>query len=99
MAGERMPTVLMTADTVGGVWTYAAELARELDARGVDVAPRHHGRAVRSTSASNSPAAPASRCSKATTEARMDAGLRDDVDARGRWLLELERACSRTWCT
>ena len=38
MAGERAARVLLTADTVGGVWTYAVELARELDARGVQVA-------------------------------------------------------------
>src|SRR6059058_1171979 len=38
MAGKRAPSVLMTADTVGGVWTYAVELAREFDARGVRVA-------------------------------------------------------------
>ena len=30
--------VLMTADTVGGVWTYAVELARGLADRGVEVA-------------------------------------------------------------
>jgi len=29
--------VLMTADAVGGVWTYALELCRELNIRGVDV--------------------------------------------------------------
>ena len=29
--------VLMTADAVGGVWTYALELCRQLDARGADV--------------------------------------------------------------
>jgi glycosyltransferase involved in cell wall biosynthesis len=38
MAAERAARVLMTADTVGGVWTYAVELARQLDARGVRVA-------------------------------------------------------------
>jgi glycosyltransferase involved in cell wall biosynthesis len=37
MAGERGPTVLMTADTVGGVWTYAVDLARSLARRGVRV--------------------------------------------------------------
>jgi glycosyltransferase involved in cell wall biosynthesis len=37
MAGERRPAILMTADTVGGVWTYAAELSRALTARGLDV--------------------------------------------------------------
>src|ERR1051326_4379380 len=29
--------VLMTADTIGGVWTFAVELARELEQRGIEV--------------------------------------------------------------
>lgn len=39
MAAEtaRAPRVLLTADTVGGVWTYATDLARGLAARGVQV--------------------------------------------------------------
>lgn len=35
--GERPLTVLMTADTVGGVWAYSMELASALSARGVKV--------------------------------------------------------------
>lgn len=34
---SRRLRVLMTADTVGGVWTYACELARALDAQRVDI--------------------------------------------------------------
>ena len=30
--------ILMTADTVGGVWTYSIELARSLEEHGVKVA-------------------------------------------------------------
>ncbi|TFZ06223.1 glycosyltransferase [Ramlibacter henchirensis] len=37
MAGEHRPSILLTADTVGGVWTYAAELARQLASRGLEV--------------------------------------------------------------
>ena len=29
------PRILMTADVVGGVWTYAIELARGLASRGI----------------------------------------------------------------
>ena len=36
--------VLMTADCVGGVWTYALDLARALSARGVSVALATMGR-------------------------------------------------------
>src|SRR5437868_12638672 len=34
-SGVRIMTVLMTADTVGGVWTYALDLSRALGQRGV----------------------------------------------------------------
>ena len=34
----------MTADTVGGVWTYALELARALEPHGVEIALATMGR-------------------------------------------------------
>jgi glycosyltransferase involved in cell wall biosynthesis len=84
-------TILMTADTVGGVWTYAVELARELDARGVRVAIAAMG-------------APVSDHQRAALEGcrdvlLFDGGHRlewmqdpwDDVNAAGEWLLALER--------
>ncbi|MBV9889976.1 MAG: glycosyltransferase family 4 protein [Rhizobacter sp.] len=37
MDADRIRRVLMTADTVGGVWTHALELARGLAARGIGV--------------------------------------------------------------
>lgn len=37
MAGKKGGKVLMTADTVGGVWTYAVELIRALAPHGVEV--------------------------------------------------------------
>lgn len=36
--------ILMTADTVGGVWTYALELAQALDSRGIQIALATMGR-------------------------------------------------------
>jgi glycogen(starch) synthase len=41
-----MTTVLMTADTVGGVWTYALDLADALAPHGVDVVLATMGRAM-----------------------------------------------------
>jgi glycosyltransferase involved in cell wall biosynthesis len=35
--GRRVKRVLMTADCVGGVWTYALELARELERYNIDI--------------------------------------------------------------
>lgn len=37
MAGDRRPSILLTADCVGGVWTSATELAIALAARGIQV--------------------------------------------------------------
>src|SRR5690348_13143749 len=37
MAADPLSSVLMTADTVGGVWTYAVELSRALSHAGVHV--------------------------------------------------------------
>ncbi len=83
--------VLMTTDTLGGVWTYTLELARELAARGVEVTLASMGAPLRE---------------RQRDEAGSIAGLRvfesnhalewmDDpwagVDAAGEWLLELAR--------
>ncbi|MDB5750768.1 MAG: a-glycosyltransferase, Glycosyltransferase Family 4-like protein, partial [Ramlibacter sp.] len=91
MAGERAPRILMTADTVGGVWTYAVELARALDARGVHVAIATMG----------APVSAHQRAELAGTRwvTLFDSAWRlewmqdsaEDVAAAGDWLLALER--------
>src|SRR4051794_39688836 len=91
MAGKRAPRVLMTADTVGGVWTYAVELARELDARGVRVAIAAMGAPI-----AEHQRAQLAGCREVTL---FDGGFRlewmqdpwDEVDAAGEWLMALER--------
>ncbi len=84
--------VLMTADTVGGVWTYALDLARGLAAHGVHIILATMG-------------APVSRDQRAELETLGDAvelhesdfrleWMDDpwsDVTAAGDWLLSLER--------
>jgi glycogen(starch) synthase len=82
--------VLMTADTVGGVWTYACDLARALGAHGVEVALATMG-------------APLSGDQRATVRA-LSPGVTvypsvfklewmddpwDDVERAGDWLLDL----------
>ncbi|WP_299761384.1 glycosyltransferase family 4 protein, partial [Ramlibacter sp.] len=81
----------MTADTVGGVWTYAVELARALDARGVHVAIATMG----------APVSAHQRAELAGTRwvTLFDSAWRlewmqdsaEDVAAAGDWLLALER--------
>ncbi len=86
----RVPArILMTADAMGGVWTYALELARGLTARGVEVLLAVMGGGVTETK---------------RIEAQQIAGLRlvqneaklewmdepwSDVDRAGDWLLDL----------
>ena len=91
MAGKRAPRVLMTADTVGGVWTYAVELARALAQRGVQVALATMGAPV-----AGHQRAALDGCRHVTVhestwrlEWMQDAWA--DVDGAGRWLLALER--------
>src|SRR5512146_3153725 len=82
--------ILMTADTVGGVWTYAVELSRELRDYGVGVALATMG-------------APLSRAQRADVRGLSNVELFessfklewmddpwDDVFGAGEWLLGLE---------
>lgn len=92
MAPRRTPLrVLMTADTVGGVWTYALEMTRALDRYGVEVVLATMGPlpSQRQVSA----AAELSNLALCPREAALEWMPEpwDQVDAAGDWLLELER--------
>jgi glycogen(starch) synthase len=81
--------VLMTADTIGGVWTYAVDLARALGAEGVEVALATMG----------GPASPEQRreAGAVSTLELFESNYRlpwmddpwEDVQAAGHWLLDL----------
>lgn len=89
MAGDRT-TVLMTADTVGGVWTYAVELSKALVAEGMEVHLATMGGPVRE--------AQRAQLGDARGITLHEGGFRlewmnepwADVDRAGEWLLELE---------
>jgi glycosyltransferase involved in cell wall biosynthesis len=91
MAAERPLRVLMTADTVGGVWTYAVELARALDARGIEVAVASMG--APPTAHQRQALCDFSRVKLHPSAYKLE-WMQDcwqDVDAAGAWLLRLER--------
>jgi glycosyltransferase involved in cell wall biosynthesis len=90
MAAERRPSILLTTDCVGGVWTYASELAIALSARGLHVHLATMG-------------APLQAHQREMLEGREGVELHEsrfalewmpdpwnEVDAAGEWLLALE---------
>ena len=80
----------MTADTVGGVWTYALELARALEPHGVEIALATMG--ARLSAAQRAEVARLANVEVFESGFKlewMDEPWRD-VEAAGGWLLELE---------
>jgi glycogen(starch) synthase len=89
-ARARPRRILMTADTVGGVFTYALELCRGLAAHGVHVVLATMGaRLTRAQRAVVSALANIDLCESDFRLEWMDGPWRD-VDAAGDWLLQLE---------
>src|SRR3954464_9570067 len=83
--------ILMTADTIGGVWTYAIDLAKALEPFGVEVALATMGDPV-------SPAQrrAADRCAnvtlfESTYKLEWMNNPWEDVATAGCWLLDLEQ--------
>jgi glycosyltransferase involved in cell wall biosynthesis len=82
--------VLMTADTVGGVWQYALDLARALASNGIEITLATLGRqpSVRQQREAEAIPSLAIRSSSFKLEWMPDAW--DDVQESGDWLLEIE---------
>jgi glycosyltransferase involved in cell wall biosynthesis len=83
--------VLMTGDTVGGVWTFTMELAEALQAQGVEVVLAtlggHPGEAQRKEAA----AVPNLRLVTSAYKLEWMDDPWQDVEESGRWLLDLEQ--------
>ncbi len=82
--------VLMTADTVGGVWTYTLELARVLNARGIDVALATMGGPLSPQQWAETRTLPRTEVFESTLRLEWMAEPWDDVARAGEWLLDLE---------
>ncbi len=88
---ESIPrTVLMTADTVGGVWTYALELARGLTSCGIRVVLATMGEPMSAAQRQESAGVEGLQVEESTYKLEWMPDPWSDVDAAGRWLLELE---------
>ena len=82
--------VLMTADCVGGVWTYALDLCRELASRGAEVALATMGAPLQDEQRRDAEAIP--RLSIFESDYRLEwmADPWEDIRHASDWLLELE---------
>jgi glycosyltransferase involved in cell wall biosynthesis len=83
--------VLMTTDTVGGVWTYALELCRALERRRVEVALATLGAPLDPGQAAEAAALPGLQVYESAFRLEWMREPWEDVEAAGEWLLELER--------
>lgn len=81
--------VLMTADTIGGVWTYAIDLARALGEEGVEVALATMGRPASAEQRRDARAIPTLELFESRYRLPWMEDPWDDVEATGGWLLEL----------
>jgi glycogen synthase len=84
--------VLMTADTIGGVWTYALELARVLCEQDIEIALATMGAPLTSAQWREAERIPNLGIFESTYKLEWMHEPWDDVRAAGEWLLELERS-------
>jgi glycosyltransferase involved in cell wall biosynthesis len=80
----------MTADTVGGVWTYAMELCGALRRHGVEVALATMGRLPSDEQRAAAHALPNARLFESAFKLEWQEDPWDDLSAAGQWLLGLE---------
>jgi glycogen synthase len=93
LADERRagpPRVLMTTDTVGGVWSYSIQLASELARLGLVVGLATVGRRPNAAQAAEALAIPALQLFMSDFRCEWMEDCWQDVARTGTWLLELE---------
>ena len=83
--------VLMTADTVGGVWTYALELARALAAHGVEVSLATMGAPLSREQREEAGRIPSLGVFRSDFKLEWMEDPWCDVNEAGEWLLHLEK--------
>jgi glycogen(starch) synthase len=90
MRGDRIPRrLLMTADTVGGVWDYSIELARGLGRHGVEVTLATMGRRPAPDQRRDAAAIPSLTLVESTYRLEWMDEPWDDVARAGTWLQDL----------
>ena len=90
--GLVLPTrVLMTADTVGGIWNYALELCGELARFGIEVALATMGAPLSPAQQAEAARSPNTRLFQSRYKLEWMDSPWCDVAAAGSWLLDLDR--------
>lgn len=84
-------TILMTADTVGGVWTYALDLARGMTAKGSRVVLATMGEPLSPTQQEEADQVRGLQVIESAYKLEWMHDPWADLDAAGEWLLELEQ--------
>lgn len=83
--------LLLTTDTVGGVWTYAMELARALAPMGAEILLATMGAPLTAAQRDELATLPHVRVAESAYKLEWMDDPWDDVAAAGRWLLDLEQ--------
>jgi glycosyltransferase involved in cell wall biosynthesis len=83
--------VLLTADTVGGVWTYALTLSRELSRQGIAVGLATMGGRPDESQMAQTSAVPGLQLFESGYKLEWMDDPWEDVERAGRWLLEVAR--------
>ena len=91
MREPRHRRVLMTTDTVGGVWTFALELARGLAEEKIEVVLAALGGDPSAEQSAEASAIPGLCLLAQRFQARMDGNPWADVEASGRWLMRSKK--------
>jgi glycogen(starch) synthase len=87
----RVQRVLMTADTIGGVWTYALELAAALGRERIEVVLAIMGKALTGQQRREAAGLPNLRLRESRFKLEWMDEPWEEVAEAGRWLLELEK--------
>ena len=90
MAGNDIKRILMTADTVGGVWTYCIVLARQLAGWNIEVCLVTLGKKMSAGQKKEAAAIPQLRVFESDYKLEWMEDPWDDLEKAGRWLLQLE---------
>ncbi|HEY4491839.1 MAG TPA: glycosyltransferase, partial [Acidobacteriota bacterium] len=91
MTESKPRRIFITADTIGGVWTYTMELARALAAQGIDIALATMGRTLSYDQRRKCRQIPRLQVYESAYKLEWMENPWDDIESAKLWLLNLEK--------